>query len=66
MVNNRLSLVLGFPFFIVFDHAAYDRLQTLTSVGLSVFYRFYSCRMIHYRLLASVGLAQAHPNKCSI
>ena len=58
MVDYRLSLMWGFPFFfVVFDCAAHGRLQTLTSVGLSVFYRFYSRRMIHYTLLASVGLA---------
>ena len=62
MVNYRLSLVWGLLFFIVFDHAAYGQLQTLTSVGLSIFYCFYSHHMIHYRLLASVGLAQARPN----
>ena len=40
MVDYRLSLVWGFPFFIVFDRAAYGRLQTLASVGLSVFLLF--------------------------
>ena len=62
MVDYKLSLMWGFPFFIVFDLVAYGQLQTLASVGLSIFYRFYSRRMIHYRLLASVGLAQACPN----
>ena len=71
----------GFPFFIVFDCAANGRLQTLTSVELSIFYHaangrlqtlasvrlsvsnhIYLRRMIHYGLLASVGLAQARPN----
>ena len=45
-----------------FDRAAHGRLQTLASVGLSVFHRFYLRRMIHYGLLANVGLAQARPN----
>ena len=61
MVNYKLLLMWGFPLFIVFDCVAYGQLQTLASVGLSVFYRFYSRHMIHYRLLTSVGLVQAHP-----
>ena len=62
MVDYRLSLVWGFLFFIVFDCVAYGRLQTLASVGLSVFNRFCSRRMVDHRFLASVGLAQARPN----
>ena len=63
MVNYRLSLVWTFPFFIAFVHIAYGRLQTLASVELSIFNRFCSCHMVDHRFLASVGLAQAHPNK---
>ena len=40
MVDYRLSLVWDFPFFIVFDHATYGRLQTLTSVGAFHFLSF--------------------------
>ena len=61
MVDYRLSLVWGLSIFIVFDRTAHGQLQSLASVGLSIFYRFYSRRMIHYRLFASVGLSQAHP-----
>ena len=62
MVDYRFSLVWGFPFFIAFVRIAHGRLQILTSVGLSVFNRFCSRRMVDYRFLASVGLAQARPN----
>ena len=50
MVDYRLSLVWGFPFFIVLHMVD------------SVFYHFYPHCVIHYRLLASMGLVQAHPN----
>ena len=40
MVHYKLSLVWGFPFFIVFVCIAYGLLQTVASVGLSVFIVF--------------------------
>ena len=62
MVEYRFSLVWGFPFFIAFVYVAYGRLQTLASVGLSVFNLFCLRRMVDHRVLASMGLAQACPN----
>ena len=47
---------------MAFVRVAHGRLQILTSVGLSVFNRFCWRRMVDYRFLASVGLAQARPN----
>ena len=58
MVDYKLLLVWGFPFFIVFDRAAYGQLQTLTtSVGLSVFYRFDRAAYGQLQTLASVGFS---------
>ena len=37
LVDYKLLLVWGFLFFIIFVHIAYGPLQTLASVGLSVF-----------------------------
>ena len=66
MVDYRFSLVWSFPFLIVFIRVAHGRLQSLTSVELSVFNRFYSRRMVDYRFLTSVGLTQARPNKAEL
>ena len=54
--NTNSLLVWGFPFFIVFVHIAYGRLQILSTVGLSVFHCFCLCCMVNYRFLPSVGL----------
>ena len=66
MVDYRFSLVCGFSFFIAFVRVAHGRLQSLTSVGLSVFNHFCLRCMVNYRFLASVGLAQACPNKAEL
>ena len=61
MVDHKLSLVWGFPFFIVFDRVAYGRSQALASVGLSVFYRFCSRRMVDHRFSLVWGSLRLAP-----
>ena len=54
MVYYKLSLVWGFPLFIVFVRIAYGPLQTLASVGLSIFVHVAYGPL---QTLASVGLS---------
>ena len=63
MVNHKLSLVWGFPIFIVFDCVAHGRSQILAGVGSSVFIIF--VRVASHgqsQILISVELTQARPN----
>ena len=67
-VANKLQMCCYFSkvaiVFIVFDHQCggfyfcshciYGQLQTLTSLGISIFYCFCLHLMLHYRFLASV------------
>ena len=53
--------LVRYSFFMVYDHVAYGRSQTLASVGLSVFYRFCSRRMVDHRFSLVWGSLRLAP-----